>query len=159
MHRIKSLLLLLIIPINYALATENNNIKISDAWISESPPTVFVLAAYAKIHNSSNQTQTLTSISSPSFEKIELHLSKVINDVAKMEKQNSFSIPENSSLELTPGAYHLMLFNPESPLEIGDTVPLTFNFSDNTSYTTQAVVKKRNTNDHEHNHDHHNHHH
>ena len=81
-----ALLALYIILFNPVLADENASISINDVWISEAPPTVSVLAAYAHIHNAGLQPKTLVSVSSDAFKKIELHLSKVINDTAKMEK-------------------------------------------------------------------------
>ena len=140
---------------NPVFADEQSVINISDAWISEAPPTVSILAAYASIENTSSDSQTLTSVSSPFFSKVELHLSKVINDTAKMEKQDSLTIPENSTISLTPGAYHLMLFYPEKQLKADDEVMLEFNFADGTTKTVKAIVKKRNGSDHEHHHHHH----
>ena len=124
-------------------------------WISEAPPTISVLAAYADIQNMTQESKALVSVSSPAFTKIELHLSKVINDTATMEKQNSLIIPANSTVKLSPGAYHLMLFNPEVQLKSGDTVDLNFRFADDTIIPATATVKKRNKVDHEHHHHHH----
>lgn len=154
MLKIKLLFILCFTLFNTAYAEENKNIIITDVWISAAPPTVTTLAAYAKIQNISDETQTLTSVSSPLFPKIELHLSKVVADIAKMEKQESLTIQANNHIELSPGAYHLMLFDPESPLTVGGTIPLTFIFSDDTSKTVDAIVKKRNSNSHNHGHHH-----
>ena len=155
MHKIKLLLLPSTLFFS-CLLFANENITISDIWISEAPPTVAVLAAYAKIENTSAETQTLTSVSSPSFSKIELHLSKVVNEMATMEKQNSLIIPAKGSIELSPGTYHLMMFEPETPLKSGDKATITFSFADGSSTTIEANVEKRNNGGHEH-HQHHNH--
>ncbi|MGB1800480.1 MAG: copper chaperone PCu(A)C [Gammaproteobacteria bacterium] len=141
--------------LNSVFASENSSIKVIDAWISEAPPTVSVLAAYADIQNMTQESKALVSVSSPAFPKIELHLSKVINDTATMEKQESLTIPANSTMKLSPGAYHLMLFNPEAPLKSGDTVDLNFNFADGTSIPATATVKKRSNGGHDHHHHHH----
>lgn len=153
MHKIK--LLLLVSPLFFScFVSANENISISDVWISEAPPTVSVLAAYAKIQNTSNEAQTLILIRSPIFSKIEIHLSKVVNDMAKMEKQNSLTIPAQGSVELSPGAFHLMLFDPKALLKAGDTTTITFTFADGTSNTVEATVEKRNNGEHEHHHHH-----
>lgn len=154
MHKIKQLLLVSILFFSCSLSA-NENISISDVWISEAPPNISVLAAYAKIQNTSDELQTLILIRCPLFSKIELHLSKVIDGVAKMEKQNSLTIPAQDTIELSPGAFHLMLFDPKAPLKSGDTTTITFTFADGTSNTVEANVKKRNVSDHEH--DHHDH--
>lgn len=136
-------------------ANEHQSVAISDLWISEAPPTVSVLAAYAKIENLSDKPKVLTSVTSPYFSKIELHLSEVVNDVAKMIKQESISIPANSHLELSPGAYHLMLFNPKTAIKAGDKQTIHFNFEDKTSISIEATVEKRNNTSHHHHHHHH----
>jgi copper(I)-binding protein len=159
MHKIKLFILFSFFICNHSFADEHKTINISDAWISEAPPTVSILAAYAKIQNSSDKEKILTAISSPSFSMIELHLSNVDDGIAKMEKQDSLSIPANESIELSPGSYHLMLFTPEAPLKAGDTASLTFSFADGSSKTVEAIVKKRDvmkqSHDHEHSHEHH----
>lgn len=140
--------------LNSVFANENNSIKIMQAWISEAPPTVSVLAAYAHIQNMTQESKTLVSVSSPAFTKTELHLSKVINDTATMEKQDSLIIPANSTIKLSPGAYHLMLFNTKVQLKSGDTIELNFSFSDGSLIPAIATVKKRNNGGHEHHHHH-----
>ncbi len=155
MHKIKLFLLFSLFLSNPLFAGENDNIIISDAWISEAPPNVSVLAAYAKIENLTDKDKTLVSISSPFFLSIELHLSKVVDEIAKMEKQESLKIPAKSYVVFTPGAYHLMLFNPESVLKAGDTAPITFSFADGSTNTIAAMVKKRMTGEHQHDHEHH----
>ncbi len=152
MHKIKLILSLSFLFFSLLFADENTNVNISNVWISEAPPTVSVLAAYATIENLSDQTQTLTSVTSSSFSKIELHLSKVVDEMATMEKQETLMIPAKDSIEFTPGAYHLMLFDPKISLKAGDKINLIFTFADNTSHNIEALVEKRNNDNHEHHH-------
>ena len=140
---------------NTVLADDNSNISITDVWISEAPPTVSILAAYADINNKTSDTVTLASVSSPDFKKIELHLSKVVNDTATMVKQDNLNIAADSIVKLSPGAFHLMLFEPEKPMKSGDTAVLEFKFTNGTSISVSADVKKRNSSGHEHHHHHH----
>ena len=130
------------------------DITISDPWISEAPPTVTILAGYARITNLSKQTISLTSVSSPTFAKIELHQSTLVDGTARMEKQGSLTLGAESSVELSPGGYHLMLFNPDRLLKTGDTVDIVFNFSDDSSKSIAVPVKKRNNDGHDHHHHH-----
>jgi len=153
MHKIKlSFFLLQLFFYGFALADESQDINISNIWISEAPPTVSILAAYANIQNNTTETKTLISISSPVFSRVEIHLSKITDDIATMEKQTSLTIPAENSVELSPGNYHLMLFNPETPLTAGDKATLIFTFSDGHSMSVQATVEKRNSNGHDHHH-------
>jgi periplasmic copper chaperone A len=153
MHKIKLLILSFSLFLTcLVFADENKNINISELWISEAPPTVSILAAYARIKNTSAKEQTLISITSPVFSKVELHLSKIVNGMATMEKQNSLIIPAKSFIELSPGNYHLMLFNPDTSLKAGDSAIITFTFASGMSTSVEAKVKKRNNDEHKHHH-------
>lgn len=156
MHKIKLLLSSSALLFScFIFANENRNIDISDAWISEAPPGVSILAAYARIQNTSSESQTLISITSPTFSKVELHLSKIIDGMARMQKQSLLIITAETTVELSPGTYHLMLFNPQTPLKVGDKANIIFTFADGESTSVEAMVKKRNNDGHEHHHDHH----
>ena len=91
------------------------------AWIAEAPPVSKVLAAYMEIINSSDKTVIINSMESDDFTKIEFHRTINENDIAKMQHQESLSIPASGSLKLEPGSYHLMLFNPVKELRAGDS--------------------------------------
>ncbi len=148
-----NLLIILCSITNPVLAEDVQGINITDIWVSEAPPTVSILAAYAKIQNKSTETKTISSVSSPLFSKIEIHLSKITDGIATMEKQTSLTIPAESSVELSPGNYHMMLFDPKKPLKAGDNTTITFTFSDGLSKSVLAPVKKRNNDGHDHHHE------
>jgi periplasmic copper chaperone A len=147
MHKIKLLILSFSLFLT-CFVFANENINISELWISEAPPTASVLAAYARIQNTSEKEQTLILITSPIFSKIELHLSKIANGMATMKKHNSLIIPAKSFIELSPGSYHLMLFNPDTSLKAGDSATITFTFASGMSTSIEAKVKKRNNDEH-----------
>ena len=67
-----------------------------------------------------------------------------------MEKQESLEISAENTIKLSPGDFHLMLFEPNKPLRSGDTVTLNFLFSDGHIETIEAKVKRRDTEDHSH---------
>lgn len=141
-----------------AFTNESVEVSFSDAWISEAPPMVSVLAGYANIHNASDKPITLLTVSSPNFSKIEIHRSVLNGDMVSMVKQESLEIPEKSTITLSPGDLHLMLFDPDKPLRSGDTATLNFSFSDGHNQTIEAKVARRSSNDHgseDHSHHHH----
>ena len=150
MQKINGLILIFIIFLNTSivLAKDISGIGISHLWISEAPPTVSVLVAYVTLKNNSTKTASLISVSSPLFSSIEIHRSIVKDDVASMERYSSLTIPAKSTIKLLPGDYHLMLFNPKTPLEIGDRPTLTFTFSNGVKIPVKAHVKKRKYNEH-----------
>ena len=138
--------------LNSVFAKEIFEVGISEAWISEAPPTVSILAGYANIHNASDRPITLLTVSSPNFSNIEIHRSVLNGDMVSMEKQESLEIPAKSTIMLSPGDLHLMLFAPDKPLRSGDTATLNFSFSDGHNQTIEARVERRSSEDHSHHH-------
>ena len=127
-------------------------IKIENTWIQEPPPGVSVLAAYARISNHSDQPLALLRASSPDFARIEIHRSIVRNDMVSMEKLSRLPIPANDFVELMPGDYHLMLFEPGRPLASGDSVTLQLYFDNGASHSAKARVERRRNAHKHHNH-------
>ena len=73
------------------------------------PPSTNMTAGYFIISNNSNKDIVLVEVNSSKFKTIEMHNTVKENDVMKMVKQNSITIPANSKLEFKPMSYHLML--------------------------------------------------
>lgn len=128
---------------------------VHNAWIPEMPPVSRVHAGFASFHNASDKAIEITSISSPSYERIEMHLSKEVDGMARMIPQKSLIVQANEMLTLKHGSYHLMMFKPKKKLKNGDSVQLTLTLSNGTKLTTTATVKKSaQANEHQHHHHH-----
>jgi copper(I)-binding protein len=99
--------------------------QVSDARIIQPPPGAKVAAAYFTINNPSSDVLTITDVSASDTVKMaELHKSSVVDDVARMQKQTSISIPAGESLEFKHGSYHVMLMGLSAPLESGNELTL-----------------------------------
>lgn len=133
-----SAILLLICSKSFAQAP----LTFKQARIAEAPPVSKVLAAYMEIINSSDKTVIIDSMESDDFSKIEFHRTINENDIAKMQHQESLSIPASGSLKLEPGSYHLMLFNPVKKFRAGDSSSFTVKTSDAQQYEISVPVKK-----------------
>lgn len=127
------------------------NIEIKDAWISEAPPTVKVMAGYFTILNHTEKPVDLITIQSPAFARIEFHLTGTEDGLAHMQKVEVITIPAKSDFSFSPGAYHLMLFKPTQVPKTGDLIPLQLIFSNGISIDVEAEVKRG---DHSGNHNH-----
>jgi copper(I)-binding protein len=115
---------------------------ISNAWVPEAPPKAEVSAAYLTIQNQTNHAHTLVGISSPQFQKTELHESKTVDGQERMQRIKTLAIEAHGSVELKPGGYHLMLIKPLQPLKAGGTVELKLQFDDASQITVQAPIRK-----------------
>jgi copper(I)-binding protein len=59
----------------------------------------------------------------------------------KMKANDRLPLPAGKSVDLTPGGYHMMLFDLKGPLNAGDVVPLTLTIEDNAGRKSTVEVK------------------
>jgi copper(I)-binding protein len=52
------------------------------------------------------------------------------NGVMKMRMLDTLPLKANTPVNLSPGGFHLMLFDLENPLKVGDQVRFTLHFKD-----------------------------
>jgi copper(I)-binding protein len=136
----------LIIPLLLTAAgpciASETGVRVTDPWVREGPPSAAVLAAFMVIRNNSQQTATVARVTSPQFKRIEMHRTEIQNGVARMIPQPNLTIPAGKELVLKPGSYHLMLFDPSSPMMAGTTVELTLHMQDGSELKIPAPVRK-----------------
>ena len=141
---------LILLAVQSAFA--GNSIEVTDAWINEAPPTVKVLAGYFSVSNLSNEAVDIVAARSPAFEKVEFHLTETRDGVASMQKLEAVTIPAQSDFSFIPGAYHLMLFNPDKAPKSGEVISLQLTFSNGVSIDVEAEVKRGELPPHHHHH-------
>lgn len=117
-------------------------LEIHDAWVREAPPNAAVMAAYLTLHNHSDQTYTLVSAASADFERVEIHRTQQQDGMTTMIPVSRVMLSANGSVSFQPGGLHLMLMQPKKPLKAGDAVSLRLIFSDESSLSISAPVKK-----------------
>ena len=117
-------------------------IQIEDAWIREAPPGASAMVGYMTIRNHSAKNIILHQATSASFKAIEFHRSVEENGMYKMVPHLHLHIASGNKIELKPGDYHLMMFNPERPLKAGDTVEVELHFSNDIIHKATVAVKK-----------------
>lgn len=100
-----------------------------------------VNGGYFSVKNLSQKPIDLVQVSSHDFGRIEMHRSIVEQDIARMEKQETVTIPAETELLFRPGDFHLMLFEAIKPLKSGDTTSLIFYFSDKSIIEITANVR------------------
>lgn len=133
------LLSLLLIPATHAADT----VAVTDAWVRLPPPGAQIAAAYLTL--SSKQTISMSSVTSPLAEAVEIHTMSMHNGMMKMRQLPALKIEANKPVKLEPGGLHLMLINPKPALKEGDTVPLELHFKQGkreiAAVKVQAMVK------------------
>ena len=116
---------------------------IRQPWIREAPPTARVLAAYMIIENPGDTPVIISRITSPEFQRCELHRTQVEEGVAKMVPVTALEIPATGSVALLPGGLHLMLFEPVRPLRESDSATLVIHDGAGASTTVNAPVVRK----------------
>ena len=110
------------------------------------------MAGYMEIHNMSDQTVMLRSITSEDFERSEFHRTEIKDGMARMSPVSHLSIKPHDKISFEPGALHLMLIHPKKVFKAGDKVNMTIQFTNDTKLSFEASVKKMaHVEDHSHN--------
>ena len=93
---------------------------------------------------------------------VQVHSMTMDGNVMKMRQLDALELPAGQTVELKPGAYHLMLVGLKAPLKAGDTFPMTLKFEKagevvvtvNVEQPEPAKAEPQHEHQHEHEHDH-----
>ncbi len=136
-------LLALLFTVTLQSAHASADIVIDDPWVREGPPSATVLAGYMRIKNTSSNNHTLTKVSSPEFETIEMHESIEKDGFMRMQKHTKIPIAARDTLVFAPSGFHLMLMDPKVSIKAGAKVTLIFTFQDiDSPVIAHAIVKR-----------------
>lgn len=124
-----------------AIAAEDG-LTVSSAWVRMAPPVLKTHGGYFTIANKSHHPQELVKASSANYEVVEMHMSRVVDGVATMQRLESIEIPAGGKIEFKPGGMHLMLLGAKKPLEPGAMVPIKLGFRDGSELAIEAMVMK-----------------
>ena len=128
---------------------------VHEGWIRHAPPMAPVRAGYARIENPSDSEVRIDTASSSAFGRIEIHEMHDVDGVMQMRRLPQLLLAPGASAQLEPGGLHLMLFDPQQPMELGTRVTIRFQSGDELIGEGQFVVSEGDDT----NHDHHEHHH
>jgi len=147
---IRQLPVLLLVTLTGNSTAADDSLEIDDPWIAEAPPVSKVLAAYMEIANKTDQDRKAIAMQCEVFERVEFHRSTEKDGVARMERLDVLEVDANSELELKPGGYHIMLFNPERRLQAGDRTACSMEFDNGALLQFELVVRRASHEDHTH---------
>lgn len=116
-----------------ACAVAENDISISNAWARATAPGQKVAAAYMDL--SSKDGATLVKAETNVAGIVEIHTMTMENDVMKMRMLNELALPAGETVSLAPGGYHLMLFDLQQSLDVGQSAKFKLHFKTKDSET------------------------
>lgn len=106
--------------------SKQDSIEIKNQWARASNDGQDVSAAYMTIV--SNEDTSLIAIDSDVADVIEIHSMSMENGVMKMRMLDTLDLIADKPTELSPGGFHLMLFDLKKPLTAGKEAHFTLHF-------------------------------
>lgn len=114
-------------------------LRITSAWCRATRAGAPTAACYATFE--ADGADRLTSASSPSAERIEIHAMEMDGGIMRMRALGAgIDLPAATPVELKPGGVHFMLVSPAARLREGDAVALTFRFAAAEPQTITAPI-------------------
>lgn len=93
------------------------------------------------ITNDSAVPDVLEAVSSPQYDKVEMHTHEKAGNIMRMFRVEQIGIPARGAATLAPGGLHLMLFGAKSPLKTGDSVTFNLRFRNGGTISTVAKIR------------------
>ena len=114
-----------------------------DAWVRSMPPGAQVSAAYGMLMNHSDQTVTLSTVSSEVSGSAEMHEVIAEGDHRRMAELESIDVGPHETLIFEPGGRHIMLLEiAATPVE-GEIVEICAVSAAGTRACTEAAVRRQ----------------
>jgi hypothetical protein len=121
-------------------STSGASVTATDPWVKAVDSGM--TAAFMTITNGSDSEVVLTGASTPDSPEVQLHEMVMENgEMVMQEKKGGITIPAGGDAVLEPGGDHIMFMDVTSPIEPGDTVPVTLTFSDGSTLQVEALAK------------------
>lgn len=133
--------LLLLLAAGGVLA-DGPSVNASHVWIREAPPGTKIMAGYLTLTNRTNHVLTLDRITSADFGEATLQRGTGQNVKENMQTVKALALPAHASVTLGTGGDHLVLMHPAKTFHVGDFVTLTITFSDGSSLSILAPVRR-----------------
>jgi copper(I)-binding protein len=124
-----------------AMASQADDIDVSNPFAREVPPGAPASASFMALENMSDQAIKLVRADSEIAKIVELHTHTNDNGVMRMRKIDFIEIPANGQTVLKPGGLHIMLINPVNLLKAGQTVNVKLQFEDGSTKQIEMPVK------------------
>ena len=133
-------------PLNYLLLSllglslqVNAQTVVDDAWVRATVAGQPSTGAF--MHITASSDSKLVEVQSPVAKTVQIHESKMENDVMSMQQVASVALPAGKSVAIVPEGYHVMLIDLVGQIKVGDQVPLTLIVEDSKGVKESIEVK------------------
>jgi len=115
-----------------------SDISVTDAWARATAPGQSNAAIYARIRNAGT-ADTLVEVRSDAGMAM-LHANEARDGVARMRMLDALPIAAGQTIDLAPGATHIMLGGVRSPLVAGSDLAMTMRFASGRSHAVRVAI-------------------
>ena len=115
------------------------DMEVHQAWVR---PTAQgeTAAVYLTIHNHSASDDELVGASTPVADAVEIHQSKMENDIMQMRMVTSVPIAADEEIIFMPGSFHIMLVNIKEEFVLGEHIGLILHFKNHEDIVVEVNV-------------------
>lgn len=114
-------------------------IEVSDAWARTSTKGMNS-AVYFVVENHNAEADELIGAASDAAEAVEIHESRMEEDVMTMNRVDSVTLEQSIEVEFAPGGYHVMLISLKQDLKAGDEIEVTLQFRDSPDILLKVTI-------------------
>ena len=129
-------------------ANDNQELKISDAYVTAKSTEKSMTAAFGTLHNGSDKDISISEVKGD-IEGADYQLHTVDKD-GKMKQVSEFVIPAGEDKVLEPGGDHIMIMEVKEELSAGDSLNLTLVDKDGEEYKLDNIPVRVQQSTHEH---------
>ena len=116
------------------------DLEVHQAWVRPTAQGENA-AVYLTIHNHSANDDELTGVTTTVADMVEIHESKMENDVMQMSLVTSLPIAADEEIIFTPGGYHIMLVNIKEELVLGEHMGLILHFKNHEDIVVEVHIE------------------
>jgi len=116
-------------------------LTIDHPWSRATVAGQTVAAGYLTVRTKGVEGDRLIGAASPAAERVELHVTTVERDVARMREVKSYELRPGGTLRLAPGGNHLMFMGIKLPFKTGERIPVTLRFERAGEVSVEFVVE------------------
>jgi hypothetical protein len=141
---------ILVILLSACGSTTGEDIEVHNPWARPTAQGENA-AVYFQIHNHSQTADELVGASSNISDDVEIHESKMVNDVMQMNMVSSMPLGADEEVNFEPGGYHIMMVNISQELKVGDHIGVILHFKNHEDIVVDVHIENSMPNeDHEH---------
>ena len=127
--------------LSLAAAAQEPKLAFENVWVRAMPPFQPNSAGYLSITNPGEVAVAIVGASSNVADKVELHTTRKVDGLMRMEALDVLVVAPGERVELAPGGNHLMLLGLAFRLVPGDDVRLCFRLATKEEICTDAEVR------------------